>query len=213
MNKFQPVAYLILCIAILILGCRESVKRENNNHESESPILLGQKYNIDTKQSVITWKGSMLFDIDEEHVGYVYLSKGILGIENGKLVGGSAVIDMNSIEYKDKASKNTPIKHLKSADYFDVSKYPISTIAITKVESVRGHTIIKGDLTLKGVTHPVSFPVKMIIQEGIVKANGKLIIDRTDWGIRYRSGKFYDDLADQAVSDDVELYINIIAKK
>ena len=213
MNKFQPVAYLILCIAILILGCRESVKRENNNHESESPILLGQKYNIDTKQSVITWKGSMLFDIDEEHVGYVYLSKGILGIENGKLLGGSAVIDMNSIEYKDKASKNTPVKHLKSPDYFDVEKFPISTIVITKIESLRGHTIVKGNLTIKGVAYPITFPAKMEIRDGTVKANGKLIIDRTNWGIRYRSGKFYDNLADQAVSDNIELHMKIVAKK
>ncbi len=68
----------------------------------------------------------MLFDIDEEHAGYIYLSKGELMIENGQLMGGRAEIDMNSIEYKDKASKNTPVKHLKSPDYFDVEKFPIS---------------------------------------------------------------------------------------
>lgn len=155
----------------------------------------------------------MIFDIDEEHVGYVYISKGELMIEKGQLMGGTAEIDMNSIEYKDKASKNTPVKHLKSPDYFDVEKFPISTIAITRIESLRGHTIVKGDLTIKGVTHPVSFPAKMEVKDGIVKANGKLIIDRTNWGIRYRSGKFYDNLADQTVSDDIELYMKIVARK
>lgn len=155
----------------------------------------------------------MLFDIDEEHVGYIHLSKGELMIENGQLMGGTAEIDMHSIEYKDKASKNTPVKHLKSPDYFDVEKFPVSTIAITRIESLRGHTIVKGDLTIKGVTHPVIFPARMEVQDGIVKANGKLIIDRTNWGIRYRSGKFYDNLADQTVSDDIELHIKIVARK
>jgi hypothetical protein len=38
-------------------------------------------------------------------------------------------------------------------------------------------------------------------------------LSRTQWGIRYRSGKFYDNLADQAVSDDIEFLMKIVAKK
>jgi polyisoprenoid-binding protein YceI len=68
-------------------------------------------------------------------------------------------------------------------------------------------------LTIKGVTNEVSFPAKIEVKNGIVKANGKLIIDRTDLGIRYRSGKFYDVVADQIVSDDVEFLMDIVAKK
>jgi polyisoprenoid-binding protein YceI len=213
MNNKLSITCLILSIIPLVFGCREPLKKENKNKVSVSSVLRGQKYIIDTKQSIVTWQGSMLFDIDEEHVGYVYITKGELMVENGRLTGGTAEINMNSIEYKDKASKNTPVKHLKSPDYFDVEKFPISTIAITKIESLRGHTIVKADLTIKGVTQPVTFPAKIEVQDGVVKANGKLIIDRTDWGIRYRSGKFYDNLADQAVSDDIELHMKIVAKK
>jgi polyisoprenoid-binding protein YceI len=213
MNNKLSITYIMLIIAPLIFGCRGPVKEENKNNASVSPVLRGQKYMIDTKQSVITWKGSMLFDIDEEHVGYVYISKGELMIENGQLTGGTAEIDMNSIAYKDKASKNTPVKHLKSPDYFDVKKFPIATISLTGIESSRGHTIVKGYLTIKGVTQPVTFPAKIEVHDGIVKASGKLITDRTRWGIRYRSGKFYDNLADQAVSDDIELHMKIVAKK
>ncbi|RYY13295.1 MAG: YceI family protein [Chitinophagaceae bacterium] len=217
MSNKLSITNLILFIAPLFFGCGGSVKEENKNKTSASAVSLehvaSEKYSIDTTESVITWKGSMLFDIDEEHVGYIYLSKGELMIENGQLMGGIAEIDMNSIEYKDKASKNTPVKHLKSPDYFDVERFPVSTIAITKIESLRGHTIVKGDLTIKGVTYPVTFPARIKVQDGIVKANGKLIIDRTNWGIRYRSGKFYDNLADQAVSDNIELHIKIVARK
>lgn len=210
MNIKRFITYLILIISPLFFGCGGPVTEGNNT--SASSASPGQKYIIDTKESVITWKGSMLLDIDEEHIGYVYISKGELMIEKGKLIGGTVVIDMNTIEYKDKADKNTPIKHLKSPDYFDVEKFPISTIAINKVESVRGQTIVTGDLTIKGVTRPVTFPAKMEVKDGIVKANGKLIIDRTGWGIRYRSGKFYDSLADQIVSDNIEFHMKIVAK-
>ena len=42
-------------------------------------------------------------------------------IENGQLAGGTAEIDMNTIEDGDKErSDNTPIQHLRSPDYFDV---------------------------------------------------------------------------------------------
>lgn len=218
MNNTLSTAYLILMSASFFLGCGGSAKEENKNKasaSSESPgHVAGEKYSIDTKESVITWEGSMLLDIEEEHKGYVYLSKGELMIEKGQLVGGTAEIDMNTIEYGDKENKNTPIKHLKSPDYFDVEKFPISTIAITKVESVRDHTVkVTGDLTIKGVTHPVTFPAKMDVKDGIAKASGKLTIDRTEWGIRYASGKFYDTVADQVVSDNIEFHMKIVAEK
>lgn len=150
----------------------------------------------------------------EEHTGYVYLSKGELMIDKGQLVGGTAEIDLNTIEYKDKKNKNTPIDHLKSPDYFDVEKFPVSTIEITRVASASDETVkITGNLTIKGIARPVTFPAKMEVKDGIVKAIGNLTIDRTDWGIRYRSGKFYDVLADQIVSDNIEFHMKIVAKK
>jgi polyisoprenoid-binding protein YceI len=138
MNNKILITYLILIIAVFFFGCRGpiSVKEENKNNASASSVSQGQKYTIDTKESVLTWKGSMVFDFDKGDVGYVYISKGELMIEKDSLVGGTVVIDMNTIEYGDKEKKNTPVKHLKSPDYFDVEKFPISTFAITKVESV-----------------------------------------------------------------------------
>jgi polyisoprenoid-binding protein YceI len=118
------------------------------------------------------------------------------------------------LKYKDKEHKNSPVKHLKSPDFFDVEKFPISTFAITKVASVGGENIkVTGNLTIKGVTNPITFPARMEVKDGVARANGKVVIDRTEWGIRYRSGKFYNKLADQTVSDDIELQMKIVAKK
>ena len=212
MNVKLSLFYLFLVIAPLPFGCSKSVKEENKN-TSAIPISYGEKYKVDTSQSVVTWIGTMVLS-PEDHIGYVYLSKGELVIEKGQLVGGTAEIDMNSIEYGDNESKNTPVRHLKSSDYFDVEKFPISTIAITKVDSVNGKNIkITGNLTIKGVTRFITFPAVIEVKDGIIKASGKVIIDRTQWGIRYKSGKFYDNLADNAVSDEVKFNMKIIANK
>ncbi len=212
MNNKLLITYLILIIASLFFGCGGTAKEENKSNAPPSPVSFDQKYIVDTIESVITWKGSMALS-SEDHAGYVYVSKGELMMEKGQLVGGTVEIDMHSIEYADKKNKNTPVKHLKSPDYFDVEKFPISTIAITKVASVNSKTMeVTGNLTIKGVTRPVTFSSIMEVKDGILQANGKLIIDRTNWGIRYRSGKFYDDFADQIVSDDIEFHMKIVAK-
>lgn len=173
-----------------------------------------QMFQIDNKESLITWKGSMKLSSEDKHVGTISISKAELWVVNNQLVGGNFLIDMNSMEYGDKKDKNTPIQHLKSADYFDVKRFPFASIEITKVDSLSDKTFqITGYLTIKSVTHLVSFPATIEVQNGILNTSAKLTIDRTVWGITYRSQKFYDQIADQTVSDEIEFEMKIVAKK
>jgi polyisoprenoid-binding protein YceI len=217
MNNKLSITYLILMITPFFFGCSGPVKEENKNNASASSLALhvgNEKYlAIDTKESVVTWKGSNLIG-SNSHTGYVYISKGELMIENGQLTGGTVEVDMNTIEDKNHGSDNKLVYHLKDPDFFEVKKFPFSTIAITRVASINGENKkVTGNLTIKGITHPVTFPAQMEIKDGIVKADGKLVIDRTLWDVRYKSGKFYDNLADQAMSDSIEFHIKIVAKK
>jgi polyisoprenoid-binding protein YceI len=215
MNNKISVTYLVLIIAPLFFGCGGSVNEKNKNNASVNSISLhvgDEKYVIiDTKESVVAWKGS---SVEGAHTGYVYISKGELMIKNGQLMGGTVEVDMSTIEGDDHRSDNNLIRHLKDPDFFDVKKFPFSTIAITGVASMNDSSkSITGNLTIKGITHPVTFPANMEVKDGIVKANGKLVIDRTLWGVRYNSGKFFDNLKDQAISDSIEFNIKIAAKK
>lgn len=216
MKNQISLSYLILIITPLFFDCCGPEVKENENNTSESSVTLGDvvngKYMIDTKESVVTWKGSLLFE-SGEHTGYVYLSKGELIFENGQLLGGTAEVDMNTIEDKDHGSDNNLVNHLKDPDFFDVKKFPTSTIKITKVASIKNeHTKVTGNLTIKGITHAVTFPAEIEVKDNIVKATGKLIIDRTKWDVRYNSGKFYYNLADNTISDAIEFNLKIIAK-
>jgi polyisoprenoid-binding protein YceI len=215
MNNKLSTPYLILIIAPLFFSCRGPVKEENKNNASASSLSLhvgNEKYFIiDMKESVVAWTGS---SVHGKHEGYAYISKGELMIENGQLMGGTVEVDMNTIEDGSHRSDNNLIKHLKDVDFFDVKKFPFSTIAITRVASINVEDKeITGNLTIKGITHPVTFPARLEVKGGIAEASGKLAIDRTQWDVRYKSGKFFDNLKDQAISDSIEFHIMIVAKK
>lgn len=216
MKNKLTIPYLILIITPFFFGCRGPVKEENKNNAPASSLSLvvgNEKYIIIEKESTVTWKGSNLIG-SNTHTGYVYFSKGELIIENGQLMGGTAEVDMNTIEDEKHGRNNGLVNHLKDPDFFDVKKFPFSTIVLTKAASINGETKkVAGNLTIKGITHPVTFPAKMEFKDGIVKMNGKLVIDRTKWNVRYKSGKFYALLADQTISDSIEFDIKIVAKK
>jgi polyisoprenoid-binding protein YceI len=78
---------------------------------------------------------------------------------------------------------------LRSPTYFDVSKYPTMTFHSTSIVTKdTSDFVVTGDLTIKNVTKPVTFPVHVvgIIPEGRgwrVGYSGQLTLDRRDWGI------------------------------
>jgi polyisoprenoid-binding protein YceI len=218
MNHKLTLSYLILIITPLFSASREPVVTENENNDPSSFVSLilvaNEKYIIDTKESLMTWKCSMVFADKGGHNGYVSISKGELMFEKDQLVGGKVEVDMNTVADEHRNSDNSLIEHLKSADFFDAEKFPTSAFSITKVTSPAGDTInITGNLTIKGITHEVSFPAKVEVKSGLVNANGKLTIDRAKWDVRYGSGKFFTNLADEAISDDIEFDMKIVAKK
>lgn len=216
-------------------GDATGVYRYDGNTITDFYNKEGQKkYIIDTKQSVVVWKGSMLLGAwegtkflgDGTHTGDVDIVKGELLIDNRHLVGGAVEVDMTTIEkFDDQPSYN------KLPAFFDVKKFPVSTFAITKVEtgndgntkvpndgSIRvneGIIKVTGNLTIEGITKAVTFPATMQFKDGMdgtVEMNGTLIIDRTALGIDYGSEKHFYQSGD-AISDDVKLFMKIVAKK
>ena len=83
-------------------------------------------------------------------------------------------------------------KHLRTADFFEVEKYPEMTFKSTRVERKgKQGGVLHGDLTLKGVTRQVSLPFTIT---GAVKdpwgntrfgVNAKTTINRRDYGITW----------------------------
>jgi hypothetical protein len=167
---------------------------------------------VDIHKSTVKWKGSK---ITEGHEGFIQIQKGVLMIEHGTLVGGQISFNMKTITNSDIESEKYKAMlegHLKSDDFFDVDKYPLSTISITKATKTEGNNYsIVADLTIKGITHSVTFDAKVNIQKIDFSAKAKISIDRTKWDIKYKSGNFFKDLGDKAILDEIEFDISLLS--
>ena len=138
----------------------------------------------------------------------ISIKSGYLSFDKDKLVGGSFIIDMSTItntdlegEYKGKMEG-----HLKSDDFFGVEKFPTASLIFTKVESTSKNSYeVKGDITIKGKTAPVSFNISVYGS----KANVSLKIDRTKFDVRYGSASFFDGLKDKAIYDEFDLVVDL----
>ena len=163
-------------------------------------------YKIDNQKSKITWVGKK---VTGQHAGTITLSEGTLTSNGKKINGGSFTIDMTSI--KDEAANTRLEGHLKSDDFFSTEKHPKATFVISSVESKGGDQYaVKGKLTIKGITNEIEFMSTIQIANDQVSAKAKIIVDRTKYDIKFRSGNFFENLGDKAIEDNFELNVDLV---
>ena len=178
---------------------------------SNSPHI--ERVSVDNQKSTIKWIGSK---IAESHEGLISIQNGVLLIDHGTLVGGDITIDMSSIQTTDMSDKyNKKLdSHLMNEDFFDVEKHPISSIKITKATKTEANNYqIVADLTIKGITHSITFDAEVNIRKIAFFAKAKIKIDRTKWDIKYNSGNFFKDLGDKVILDEIEFEINLLSAR
>ena len=171
-------------------------------------------YNADVAASKIEWKG---YKVTGQHNGDVKVKSGSLQMKDGKLVGGSFEVDMNSITCLDMSGEygNKLVGHLKSDDFFGSAKYPTAKYVITKAipTDSKGNYKLVGNLTIKSTTKEVKFNAFVSEANGVVTASGKMVVDRSEFDVRFGSGSFFDGLGDKTIYDDFDLQITLSAKK
>ena len=212
-------AYYLLAAVALFMATSCSSKSGNKVDASdakEATANVGsQKLVVDTLASTVAWKG---YKPGGSHHGTLGIKQGELSVENGELVSGTFTLDMNKIlceDLTDAKMNEQLVGHLKSADFFDVAKYPEGKFTITTVEKlndgVNTHRI-SGNLELKGVSKNITFDAKVTNEGTSYKATtATFTIDRTQWGVNYGSKNIFKDLKDSFINDDMEVTITIVA--
>ena len=121
-------------------------------------------------------------------------------------------MDMTTINTTDLegGSKERLDNHLKNDDFFSVKKYNTADLVFKKVSKQKNDSkifvyLIYADLTIKGITNPITF--KINISNNSAYANLK--IDRTKFEIKYGSSSFFDGLKDRAIYDEFDLKVNL----
>jgi len=178
-------------------------------------------YSIIPEESNLSWLGTKPTG---EHYGGVDITEGELRMEDDRIVGGMIVFNMESISNED--LKDSPeyhkklVNHLKSVDFFNVSGHPRASFEIVSMEPLDAEQSsdkdathsVTGNLTIKDISRSISFPVKVEMQDGKLIAEApQFLIDRTEWDIRYKSKKFFDDLKDQFIHDDIGISFIVVA--
>lgn len=181
-----------------------------------TPQPAGTAFAVQGGASTLYWKGEKPTGFHEGSVG---IKEGKIFVDQGNITGGSIVVDMNSIicsDLKSPGDNADLVDHLKSPDFFDVATNPVATFEISSITPLVGakdatHTI-NGNLTLRGKTNPVSFPATVVINGSTLTAtSGKFTIDRTKWGITFKSATLASVVKDKAISDNITLQISLKA--
>ena len=83
-----------------------------------------------------------------------------------------------------------------------------------KVSSKIYNRKISGQLNIKGISKSIIFPLKVDFEKKVSYADGEINFDRTLWGIKYKSSKYFPDIGDRMILDIINLkfYIETIKK-
>jgi polyisoprenoid-binding protein YceI len=176
--------------------------------------ILATEFKVDTSKSTVKWNGKK---VTGEHYGTVNLQNGTLEVEGNKVKSGTIVMDMLTITVEDLTNESSNKKltgHLKSDDFFSVDKHPEATLKLKEVVLKSGNNYtFTGDLTIKDITHPVTFGATMDVKDKILKAKGEVEVDRTLYDIKFRSGRFFSDLGDNLIYDTFTLTFDVVANE
>lgn len=215
----QVICLLVFVLAAVYLsGVTGASAIENSVVErfaANGALQAGEsgKYNFDKAHSFIGFK--------VKHMGLIEVP-GFFRDFTGEVNYDAADPSKSSVMFTAKTtSVDTGVTgrddHLRRADFFEIEKFPDMTFKSTKVDKKGTDWVVIGDLTMKGVTKPVSIPFQI---SGWLPGNeragmkmgitGETVVNRRDFGVNY-GNKLPSGVA--AISDEVKIVLQIEAGK
>ena len=182
--------------ALTLSSCSDPAASTTDASVSEAaPVaaaaVAGQTYQF-TSKSTIGFVGSK---VTGSHEGGFKEFAGHFTVKDGVPQAGAFTIKMAST-WSD-AEKLTG--HLKSPDFFDVEKFPVTTFEVTSFTKKSDQEYeLSGNLTLHCVTRNIAFPAQVSTEGDAVKVQAEFDINRKDFDIVY-PGKPDDLIRDNVV--------------
>jgi polyisoprenoid-binding protein YceI len=167
---------------------------------ASSPAVQGERYVVTPDSSEVKFVGSK---VTGSHNGSFKKFTGTIDFTGQPETSRVSIsIDTDSLE------TDTPdlTKHLKTADFFDVAKFPQASFVSTEIkpggEKGASHTVA-GNLTLHGVTKSITFPATIGVSPEAITVDSTFSINRKDFGINYAGA------SDNLIRDDVVLTLKV----
>ena len=212
--KCRTNILIALSLVLLLPACKSEITDKPAAEVSETTATTatdsaatstagGVTANVIRDKSSIDFVGAK---VTRDHKGKFNTFDGKIEYAGGKPSSVSFDIDLNSIETDD--AKLTG--HLKTADFFDVAKYPKATFTSTSLTEAPagapGGTTheLRGILDLHGVKKEVTIPVKAEVTAEGVRTTSEFTINRHDWGVSYKG------MADDLIKDNVLIKLDLM---
>ena len=184
---------------------------------------LEGRFFIDKENSTFEWIGRK---VSGEHNGNIKISSADLSVykktDDTFFISGYMSIDMNTIsniDIQDIGTRAYLVEHLKDDDFFNVINYPYSYIKIvdcTPLSNLNNNMnynyLLNVEITIKGISKAIEFPIlveELGINKNEISAIGTIDIDRTDFGIKYKSKSYFPSIGDKFIYDDFTINFKI----
>jgi polyisoprenoid-binding protein YceI len=181
----------ILGLALLVFSAcadpaadkpKAGVSNSTNAPETAAP-RNAEKIAITPANSKIEFTGSTP---KESRNGSFKQFSGQVDLAEGKPEASKVTLEIDTTSLEADDPKLT--EHLKTADFFDVAKFPKATFVSTEIkpggENGATHTVT-GNLDLHGVKKAVTFPATIKVAPDSVSMNSEFAFNRRDFGINY----------------------------
>lgn len=205
---------LALVTSLALVGCNNDPAKDKTKvttteaqpttQSAAADTAAAKTYVFDDETgSKLSWVGAK---VTGKHDGGFKNFQGTVKVPGGAVEKGSVEVNIDTTSIFSDTEKLT--KHLSSADFFDVQKYPKASFVSTKVEKggEKGAThTVTGNLTIRGVTKGVSFPATIKAEGDTVTVDAEFAINRKEFGIVYAG------MPDDLIKDDVLIKLAIRA--
>lgn len=232
-NLKSTIALAILAVVATACGPKGNTVETSEAKEVASTVDA-KAVAVNTENSVVTWIGSKPAGKHNGTIaitgGEVMLNGSeIVGGSFNIDINSLVVLDLPAdSEYNGKLKG-----HLMSADFFDAGNFPTATFEVTGVSAFNAAELaadkaqyetenkpaslseilvenpthfISGNLTMRGTTKNITFPARVEMNNGTIKAVANFNIDRTEWGLMYgNEASIADKAKDSFVYDTVNV--------
>ena len=168
MNKLLSIS--LFSVIFTLSSCTSS---ENEAVEKSIPsevVLSPVNYKVNDNAFVV-WQAKHNEDTEYAYQSKVIISDGSIMVEGGEITKAKFSFDIASL-----ADTNLPgnlIKHLKGADYFNVTSFPEITFYVSQVENGEA----KGTLTVVGIEKEINFPISVEFSAESLNAKAEFDLD------------------------------------
>jgi polyisoprenoid-binding protein YceI len=222
MKKIIGVGIVVVIIIVALWIFRddavapEQITLDRQSEQVDTDTVVDGTYSVDTEASSFRWEGNKPLVPGYVDAGTVAIKSGAFTIVDGDIIDGEFTIDMTGISTESTGSGGGEARltqHLQSADFFEVETYPTTTFVVTGSQPQSNPPAVIGDLAIKGNTEQVTIPYVLAERGGQIVFVGRTTVDRTEFGITFGSGSFFDNLGDNIIADTFDVEYELVLER